>query len=48
MFLSDLQKEIDEFFTKHGLTKVDKGYELDYFIGTAGGNGVIFGQLPSL
>ena len=45
MFLSDSQKEIDELFTKHGLTKTDKGFELDYFVGTAGGNGVIFGEV---
>lgn len=45
MFLSDSQKEIDELFTKHGLTKVDKGFELDYFVGPAGGNGVIFGEV---
>ena len=45
MFLSDSQKELDELFTKHGLTKVDKGFELDYFVGTAGGNGVIFGEV---
>lgn len=45
MFLSDSQKEIDELFMKHGLTKVDKGFELDYFVGPAGGNGVIFGEV---
>jgi hypothetical protein len=45
MFLSEKQKEIDELFTKHGLTKVDKGFELDYFVGPAGGNGLIFGEV---
>ena len=45
MFLTDSQKELDEMFIKNGLTKIDRVLEIDYFVGTAGGNGVIFGEV---
>lgn len=45
MFLTDFQKELDEMFIKNGLTKIDRVLEIDYFVGTAGGNSVIFGEV---